>query len=70
MSYSSPAIGAVSAFNRFREALQQGGAAPVRSRDCSTCLGQHEEDIHTATLRVHRWFRGEVTKGFVRRPVC
>ena len=32
--------------------------------DCPVCLGQHDEEIHAATLAVHRWFRAEVTKSF------
>ena len=31
---------------------------------CKICLGEHEEAIHAATLRVREWFRGEVLKGF------
>jgi hypothetical protein len=32
--------------------------------DCPVCLGQHDDEIHAATLAVHRWFRAEVTKSF------
>ena len=35
-----------------------------RFKECPVCLGQHEEQIHEATLNVREWFRGEVTKGF------
>ena len=68
MSYRSPAQSALRAFNRYREAIAGRGPARVRAGECPVCLGQHEEEIHTATIRVHRWFRSEVTKGMVRRP--
>ena len=32
--------------------------------ECDVCLGLHDEAIHAATLNVHAWFRGEVTKYF------
>jgi hypothetical protein len=35
-----------------------------RVKECRICLGQHEEEIHDATLSVRQWFRGEVTKSF------
>jgi hypothetical protein len=35
-----------------------------RFKECRVCLGQHEEQIHDATLSVRQWFRGEVTKSF------
>ncbi|GEM_PF-3059377 len=70
MSYPSPIPARVGAFTPYREPVSRGAANPVRTRECPVCLGQHEEEIHTATLRVRRWFRGEVTKGMVRRPVC
>ena len=38
--------------------------AGCRFKECRVCLGQHEEQIHEATLNVRQWFRGEVTKGF------
>lgn len=34
------------------------------ARECSICLGRHDEAIHAATVSVRRWFREEVTKGF------
>jgi hypothetical protein len=33
-------------------------------KECPVCLGEHEEQIHDATLSVRQWFRGEVTKSF------
>jgi len=35
--------------------------------DCKVCLVAHDEDIHNATLNVHRWFGAEVTKHFEDR---
>ena len=35
-----------------------------RFKECRVCLGQHEEQVHDATLSVRQWFRGEVTKSF------
>ena len=35
-----------------------------RFKECPVCLGEHEEQIHDATLAVRQWFRGEVTKSF------
>lgn len=29
---------------------------------CKVCLAQHDEEIHAATNRVHRWFRVHVTE--------
>jgi len=28
--------------------------------DCRVCLGDHDPEVHDATERVRRWFRGEV----------
>ncbi len=30
---------------------------PRRSKECSACLGVHDEETHVATMRVHAWFR-------------
>jgi hypothetical protein len=38
--------------------------AGCRFKECPICFGQHEEQIHDATLSVRQWFRGEVTKSF------
>jgi len=32
------------------------------SQACKVCLAQHDEEIHAATNRVHRWFRHQVAK--------
>lgn len=36
----------------------------VPAKDCRVCLGEHDEDIHAATVAVHAWFRGHVTRYF------
>ena len=40
-----------------------------RTRECRTCLGDHDEEIHAATISVRQWFRAEVTKSFQIAPV-
>ena len=42
----------------------RNAAIHSHAADCPVCLGQHDEEIHAATLAVHRWFRAEVTKSF------
>jgi hypothetical protein len=32
--------------------------------ECQVCLGEHDEDIHAATVNVHAWFRSLVTRYF------
>jgi len=34
-------------------------------RECRVCMGPHDAEIHDASLSIHRWFRGEVTKYLV-----
>jgi hypothetical protein len=34
------------------------------SKDCRICLCAHDDDIHAATLSLHAWFRGYVTRHF------
>jgi hypothetical protein len=36
----------------------------IRTAECRICLGDHDDEIHDATLSVRRWFRDEVTRGF------
>ena len=67
MSQTSSAYSAVRAFHRYGEALAQKSLSRLRAGECPTCLGEHDEDIHLATIRVHRWFRTEVTRGLGRR---
>jgi hypothetical protein len=33
--------------------------------ECRICLGEHDEEIHAATLNVRAWFRDQVTKNFI-----
>ena len=32
--------------------------------ECAVCYSTHDDEIHEATLRIHRWFRGQVTHNF------
>ena len=32
--------------------------------DCKVCMAAHDDEIHSATLDIRSWFRGEVTKHF------
>jgi hypothetical protein len=33
--------------------------------ECAVCYLTHDDEIHEATLRIHRWFYGQVTRNFV-----
>jgi len=33
--------------------------------DCQVCSSPHDDEIHEATLRSHRWFRRIVVRNFV-----
>jgi hypothetical protein len=70
MNRQLPANSALSAFHSYSDAVSRNRSTRVSAGECPVCLGQHDEDIHMATVRIHRWFRGEVTKSFIRRPVC
>jgi len=37
-------------------------ATHTEALECDVCCAQHDEEIHQATLSVHRWFQQEVTK--------
>jgi hypothetical protein len=69
MSFRSPAASALRAVNRYRDTVERTGPSRVRTGECPVCLGQHEEDIHLATVRIHRWLRSEVTRS-IKRPGC
>jgi hypothetical protein len=43
-----------------------GDLAPFN--ECSVCLGEHDDEIHAATLSIRGWFREEVTKSFRIQP--
>jgi hypothetical protein len=30
--------------------------------ECVVCYAAHDDEIHAATLRIHRWFHGQVTR--------
>jgi hypothetical protein len=32
--------------------------------ECAVCYAAHDDEIHEATLRIHRWFCGQVTHRF------
>jgi hypothetical protein len=70
MNQQAPATSALGAYNRYRDGAAHSRSSRVSAGECPVCLGQHDEDIHIATVRIHRWFRAEVTKGFVKRAVC
>jgi hypothetical protein len=36
----------------------------LKKPECAVCYSTHDEEIHEATLRIHRWFRGQVTHNF------
>lgn len=40
----------------------------ISSNECSVCLGEHDDEIHAATVSVRGWFRDEVTKSFRIQP--
>ena len=33
-------------------------------KECRVCSGVHDDEIHAATLAVHSWFKGYVTRYF------
>jgi hypothetical protein len=39
----------------------------TRTPECKVCSAPHDEEIHEATLSVHRWFQQEVTK-YLKTP--
>lgn len=41
----------------------------VPARECRVCMGEHDEDIHSATVDVHAWFRGRVTRYFAEEDI-
>jgi hypothetical protein len=34
------------------------------TQECRVCLGEHDEEIHSATLSVRGWFREQVLQSF------
>ncbi|HJT88435.1 MAG TPA: hypothetical protein VJ732_11275 [Bryobacteraceae bacterium] len=63
-SSTPSAVCSIDSHPRRSEAHILAGSRARRSSDCPVCLGEHQEEIHSATLSVHQWFRAEVTKSF------
>jgi hypothetical protein len=42
----------------------------ARGRECRVCLGEHDEETHSATLAVRAWYRSEVTKYLDDVPIA
>ena len=38
----------------------------VSAGECRVCLGEHDDEIHAATVSVHSWYRAYVTRHFER----
>lgn len=36
--------------------------ATIDEMECEVCCCDHDEEIHEATLSVHKWFHHQVTK--------
>jgi hypothetical protein len=36
----------------------------TREAECAVCYAAHDEEIHEATLSIHRWFQRQVTHDF------
>ncbi|MGA1994272.1 MAG: hypothetical protein ABSH45_00715 [Bryobacteraceae bacterium] len=39
-------------------------------RECRICMGEHDEETHSATLAVRAWYRAEVTKYLDDVPIA
>lgn len=48
-----------------RLVLSRRSRPPATKKECPVCLGQHDNEIHSATVNVLEWFRFEVTRYFV-----
>ena len=42
----------------------EGDLSVQLESECCVCLGEHDDDIHVATLDVHAWYRAHVTRYF------
>jgi hypothetical protein len=40
------------------------GTKENSTSECAVCLSTHDDEIHEATLRLHRWFHAQVTRNF------
>lgn len=43
-------------------------ASTSTKNDCRVCLGIHDEQIHLATLRIHKWWRQSLMS-YLSEPV-
>jgi hypothetical protein len=43
-------------------------ASTSTKNDCRVCLGIHDEQIHLATLRIHKWWR-QLLMSYLSEPV-
>jgi hypothetical protein len=41
----------------------------MREKVCKTCLVEHDEEIHAATLSIHEWLRSRVRPIVIEPPV-
>ena len=41
------------------------GPGRTGKSDCPVCYMAHDDEIHEATLSIHRWLRAQVTHNFV-----
>lgn len=37
--------------------------------ECTICYAAHDEEIHQATVSIHRWFHHQVTHDFEDDPI-
>ena len=37
--------------------------------ECSICYADHDEEIHQATIDIHRWFRQQVRHEFAAEEI-
>jgi len=41
----------------------------MREKVCKTCLVEHDEEIHAATVSIHEWLRSRVRRIDIEPPV-
>jgi hypothetical protein len=44
-------------------------AVLTKTPECAVCCATHDEDTHEATLRLHQWFRHQVTRYLVEEEL-
>jgi len=47
---------------RHKEDVMLDNASCKHDPECDVCCAPHDEEIHEATLSVHRWFHFQVTR--------